>query len=163
MKSKKDFTNIYFNPEETSYYQKWRKNCSDQDATSLLDYMSYYIKPVDFLIIAKILFPEFVIVDDIVFLNLTFNEDAYNSYKMRGESREKIQIDLNNIRLWDVFLSNSKDLDDHGIEDHILLVILNTWNLALKHFFPKKKFKIQYEHSTPNSDAEITFFELESN
>lgn len=123
-----------------------------------MDYLQVNIHPEDMLIISKMWFPDFVEVDNSIFLEWSFTEESYKEWKSRLRTKREIELLFNHIHLWDVF-SAIHYKDKSNIYEIIALQLRMSWEFSLKKCFPCREFEVLCSNTDQDYGPTITFCE----
>ena len=124
-------------------FRDWKNNWTSKDSLGLIEYISFNIHPDDVIILGNLFFPDFVEIEDSVFLSINFDEDIYTQLRLKSEyNKEDIEKTLNRIRVYDIFANCTDDVDEKVFEK-VAELLRQSWSNHLKYKFPKRKFCVE--------------------
>lgn len=147
------------NIEISKKYKSWVEATGSSD--DWLSYIGFNIHPEDMLLVLKLVFPEFIVVDKCVFLKHKFHLDNYKEWKNNFSNQHKeIEKMINHTHLYDIFDQCTDHIDDIVFEE-IGKILCRSWSQSLKLSFPNKNFSIDYSNSEYTYGPTLTFYQVE--
>lgn len=141
-------------------YEAWKDGWVDKDKIDEFSYISSVCNPEDLLLSCKLLFPDFVVVQEGVFLEGKYDADIFVSWlKHFNGDLQATEKMLNHTHLYDVFDSCSGDIDDR-IFEQLASVLALSWRLVLKDKFPERKFSVDISITDQDYGPIVTFYQL---
>jgi hypothetical protein len=135
--------------------QKWQKGW--EKPVDWMDYLQVNIHPEDILIVGKFLFPAFIEIDDVVLLQLLFNEAVYRQTKDNFSTKRNIELSMNHIYILDVFSVDNRN--DLNVYENIALMVKTSWEFSLGKCFPGRQFEVAYSNTESDYGPTLTFCE----
>jgi hypothetical protein len=149
---------------------QWYKQTPGNEMLTLWNYISMRANSDLAVAFSKLFWPDFVEVDGCILLAEQYSPKAYERWKtqLHGD-RLSIEQTLNDIRIWDFFLTSDKILDEHGneqsrqvLQEFLGNVLAKCWACALREMFPTKTFILEYDPSAFYDGPRICFYQIES-
>lgn len=139
-------------------YELWKKQWSDQSLLDFSVYISERIHPEDFLISSKIFFPDFIEVNDCIFLSDRYVESNFDSWMEKLKNKSSVESIINHVNIYDLFSGS-----DHNVSDSIFIQIANvlkiSWELSLSRGFLDKSFIVKTSFSEMEYGPTLTFYQ----
>lgn len=141
-------------------YEAWRKQWSVQEGIDIHLYISDQCHPEQMLLFSKILFPDFVVVDDGVFLERNFTKEVFDE-RMADSVGDVSQVEriLNYVHVYDIFGQCNEVVSD-SVFLQLSHVIAFSWKMVLREKFPSKSFCVEASNSEDDYGPVITFFSV---
>lgn len=110
----------------------------------------------------KLFFPEFVQVDECVFLAEMYNSQAYQDWREKfGGDRMQLESIINHVHIYDLFEADEESDDlDEKVWDGIAKYLVKSWMFALNEMFPDREFFIRHSNDPDEYGPTITFYQL---
>ena len=110
------------------------------------DFIHKYGSPLSALLHSHLFWPDFVEIDDMVFLQYEFEDE--NDYKRLKEAlehyqwnRRAVEESFNVVEISSFFGKSTGDVSDEGYQV-LASIVCDTWSAKLKHQFPSRRFEI---------------------
>lgn len=139
-------------------YEQWKKKWSNQSLLDFSVYISETMHPEDFLISSKLFFPDFVEVNDCVFLSERYIESNYNDWMEKLQNKSSVESILNHIHMYDIFSGSDQDISD-SIFIQISKVLKFSWEVSLAKCFLDRKFIVETSFSDMEYGPTLTFYQ----
>ena len=124
-----DYTNIM-------RFDIWREKWKNKDAMNLQQYISFNVHPEDVLIIGSLMIPNFVEVENCIFLVDNFDEKLFKQLKI-NHNNEYVEKNINQIHVYDLF-DNCRDKVDDNTFERLGKLLKISWSSYLLYLFPKR-------------------------
>ncbi|WP_158996832.1 hypothetical protein [Pigmentibacter ruber] len=122
--------------------------------TTIID---HYKIPSDFLIFfSDLIFPEFIIIDEMIFLKNHFKEEYFNRLLKEKTSCSEIEYWMNLVLISSYF-PESDEFIDHAL--FLAEKLKKSIDLKLKNDFPNKMFSVDFTYDQDNGDVLFTFYQ----
>ncbi|GBR03419.1 hypothetical protein HW511_08200 [Asaia siamensis] len=124
-----------------------------------LGFMSYIqdrVDASDIVVFSKVLFPEFFIFDDVVFLSDFVDEDMVRARFPQCKAKGKDERSFNLVKIWDLFPwgAEERSYEDAG------KIIAFAWDVSLRRTFPDRNFCVEYINSEQNYGPIVSFHQV---
>ncbi|WNW12258.1 hypothetical protein RRX38_14265 [Pseudomonas sp. DTU_2021_1001937_2_SI_NGA_ILE_001] len=140
-------------------YEKWKSTWKNQEEVDEFSYISSVCYPEDCLIFCKLLFPDFILVMDSVFLEQKYDQKNWEQWKKSlNNNRQLIEKTINHTHLYDIFEENPEDIED-AIFKQIAERVLLSWTLILKKQFPDRDFHVEISDSEQDYGPTVTSYQ----
>ncbi len=112
------------------------------------------------MIFCKWLFPDFVVFEESVILEMKFDEPAFRVW-LDHFSGDKAGVErmLNHTHLYDVFSGCGSSVDEVVFEQ-LSNVLAMSWRMVLKAKFPDRRFHVEAINSDQEYGPVVTFHEM---
>lgn len=105
----------------------------------------------------RIFFPDFVVVENGVFLERNYNGDAFLSWlEIFGGDLHAVERMINHTHLYDLFDGCVEEVDDRVFEQ-LAEVLVFSWKLILENKFPDRRFDVKISNSEQEYGPVVTF------
>lgn len=141
---------------ELNRFSNWKSRWSEADLKDEWDYINETIHPEDFLLLSKLLNPELIEYEGLIFLQRNFSETVYLS--LSRTNRQGIQKDINSIKVFELFDACSEIVNDATFEA-IGKFIQQSWTDYLKRTFPERNFIVELIIDTCNYGPILRFYQ----
>ncbi len=111
--------------------------------------------PDEFMSVARLLLPEFIVHQGGVFLRSQFTEASFDQWFVELKNLTAVERMLNHVHVYDVF-GNA----DNATEEEFLQVaklLHRTWDFSLSKVFPEHQFDVDIYNSEQDYGPTITF------
>lgn len=139
-------------------YEQWKNKWSDQSSLDSGVYISETIRPEDFLISSRLFFPDFVEVNDCVFLSGRYIESNYNDWMEKLQNKSSVESMLNHVNMYDIFSGSDQDISD-SIFNQIATVLKFSWEVSLARCFLDRTFVVETSFSDMEYGPTLTFYQ----
>lgn len=141
-------------------FAAWRAGWQEPASVDLFSYIEDVVSPEDSLIFCKWLFPDFVVFEDSVILEMKFDEPAFRVW-LDHFSGDKAGVErmLNHTHLYDVF-SGCGSAVDEVVFEQLSNVLAMSWRMVLKAQFPDRSFHVEAINSEQEYGPVVTFHEM---
>lgn len=141
-------------------YELWRGQWADRSSINIFSYVSDICNPEDSLLFCKLLFPDFVVVDEAVILESNYDGDIFSAWfeKLDGDVGAVERV-MNHTHLYDVFAGCSDEVDDVVFEQLCEIVAL-AWRLVLRDKFPERLFLVDISNTDQDYGPVVTFSQV---
>jgi hypothetical protein len=127
------------NLNEIKKFKDWKNSWTNKDSLGLIDYISFNIHPDDMLIIYNLFSPEFIEVEDCIFISFNYDFQSYTNLSLNTKyNKKEIEKTINRIHIYDIF-SNCEDLVDEIIFENIGKSLQKLWSNKLKSIYPNRE------------------------
>ena len=110
-----------------------------------LDYCERTAKTYDVFKYAEILYPKFVLVEDMVVLESHYTENNWNKWRKIKNAQDTANL-INHVHL-DDYLSSDYPIK-YEIEDELGELLVLFWQIAVGRQFPNKNISVEYDGNT---------------
>lgn len=148
---------------EPSAIVEWGKQCIPPIVPAWLDFINFKLHPDDFSVLARILLPSFITVDDVTLLHLKtvgHSDDALIRFSQEAESFEQFERDFNLVRIYELFPHAT--VDDEASFDLAGLLLKRGWEITLAAMLPDIEHEVVFSNSDKDYGPTITFFRIRS-
>ncbi|EFE3929245.1 hypothetical protein JOW62_27880 [Escherichia coli] len=139
-------------------YESWKNQWSDKSLLDFSVYISEEIHPEDFLISSRLFFPDFIEVNDCVFLSGRYVESNYNDWMEKLKSKSSVESILNHVNIYDIFSGKGEEVPD-SIFIQIANVLKFSWEVSLAKCFLNKRFVVEASFSDMEYGPTLTFYQ----
>lgn len=140
-----------------SRYELWKSGWDNKSQVDEYSYISDQCNPEDVLLSCRIFFPDFVVVENGVFLERNYNSDAFLSWlEIFGGDLHAVERMINHTHLYDLFDGCVEDVDDRVFEQ-LAEVLAFSWKLILENKFPDRRFDVKISNSEQEYGPVVTF------
>ena len=139
-------------------FELWKNSNNKMDINNYLTaIIDHYKIPSDFLILfSDLIFPEFIVLEEMIFFKNHFKEDYFNRLKKEKNSCDEIEYWMNLILISSYF-PDSNEFIDHAL--FFAEKLKKSIDLKLKNDFPNKIFSVDFTHDQSNDDILFTFYQ----
>ncbi|MEC3889691.1 hypothetical protein [Xanthomonas campestris] len=140
-------------------YQKWKESWGNSDL-DIFSFLSNEGSPEEALVFCKILFPDFVIFNDLIFLDFRFDEKQVSAWATElGNDMENLQIFVNSVHLYDVFGGYQEDVDD-AVFEALAEAVEISWGMILRNKFPSQNFVVNRSSGEHGYGPVVNFYQV---
>lgn len=140
-----------------SRYELWKSGWDNKSQVDEYSYISDQCNPEDVLLSCRIFFPDFVVVENGVFLERNYNSDAFLSWlEIFGGDLHAVERMINHTHLYDLFDGCVEEVDDRVFEQ-LAEVLVFSWKLILENKFPDRRFDVKISNSEQEYGPVVTF------
>ncbi|WP_240915812.1 hypothetical protein [Metapseudomonas otitidis] len=143
-----------------SRYELWKSGWDNKSQVDEYSYISDQCNPEDVLLSCRVVFPDFVVVENGVFLERNYSGDAFLSWLERfGGDLHAVERMINHTHLYDLFDGCVEDVDDRVFEQ-LAEVLAFSWKLILENKFPDRRFDVKISNSEQEYGPVVTFCQV---
>lgn len=140
-------------------FEKWKDQFNDPDLT-LWDYIAYSAHPELAAAFCSLFWPDFVEIEDCVFLAENFKKHSFDEWRTKLEGdRVKLESLINHVHVYDLFPNSSSGLVDLTAYEQVGRTLLKCWSCALSERFPDKQFKFVFSTEPDEYGPTLTFYQ----
>lgn len=141
-------------------FESWRAGWEEAESIDIFSYVEDVVSPEDSLIFCKLLFPDFVVFEDSVILEMKFDEPAFRVW-LDHFSGDKSGVEkvLNHTHLYDVFSGSGSSVDD-VVYEQLSNVLAMSWRMVLKERFPGRRFHVEAINSDQEYGPVVMFYQV---
>ena len=143
-----------------SRYESWKSHWAEKSTVDIFSYVSEICSPEDVMLFCRLLFPDFVVRDDAVFLESRYDAAIFDVWleQLNGDVNAVERV-MNQIHLYDVFSGTASDVGD-VIFEQLADIFAVSWRLVLRDKFPEKKFSVEVSNTEQDYGPTIIFFQI---
>ncbi len=137
--------------------ENWKK-LNEGKSFSLYDYIFHIIKSKKvsddiFFALSELFWPSFIIYKNYILLKENF---SIKKFEDLSAQTEKIEFWMN-FFITDPYFDNAEDKTEKA--EALARILIEIWQLKLKHDFPNLEFKVEYLHDE-DGDYGLTFYQI---
>lgn len=133
----------------------------DNKNFNALDFVYKYGSPASALLYSKLFWPDFIEIDDMVFMKSDFEEEEdyerLNQAKTKYNNRQETEKSFNFHEIPQMFSKRDDTTDD---EDYLLAQVLKeTWAARLSRLFPDKEIVVEITEPEDSDELGLIFYQ----
>ena len=102
--------------------------------------------PSDISLVSRLIIPEFVVHEDVVFLEMNFSIESFDTFKDKGVDMNHISDVFNNVHAYDIF--RDSQIEDDNSLICFLQILKISWGLSMEKLFPERRFILEVRNSS---------------
>src|SRR5690349_15682896 len=108
----------------------------------LRHYLVHNISVGQAVAVAGVFWPNFIEVDDCVFVEFLYNDGSYRRWRERhARDSRAIEAVMNELHLWDIFAPSTDE--DYAALDYLAPKIADSWRAAMVSAFPSRHHVVE--------------------